>query len=468
VAASLGRAVAELDEPELEVRLLQAASVVGKYEDPKAFIMKGAETVEWRTRRIERTLEALAAARTEAEIEARLPRWRAALGDAAELTSTLAPMLPSWSAERVHDALGPVRDGGSMALARSWAGHGRWADAIAFAEGREPAYRAAALRAIADAPLSPDGWKKLVKAFEKCPKAGRERDQQTNWKQRRAEIRLRAGAVDEAISALGALPDCRTAGRGPGPLAIDIAEWLDAHDAWSAERALALTNALATSGIIAQDLPRPALDVLGRSVPHAAPPEPVLASLRARFRGRPDEAVVDAGVALGHAHAGAVGPSCVTLSRCLDRLERGDALLHFVLPHHLLEVARACLEGGGDDARALWRRAALLAVRLNPRDAVPSLKSAAASLQPAEVPMWIEVLGAPAMTEAIAEPMRDTLCAEIAMRVPQGEDVLAMLVEQAPDATTRMRRSAWAAVLLAHTKRPAEATTLFRAALSPA
>jgi hypothetical protein len=75
VAESLGRAVAQLDEPELEARLLQAASVVGEYED-----REGSEAGERRARRIERTLEGLAAARTEREIEAPLPTWRVALG----------------------------------------------------------------------------------------------------------------------------------------------------------------------------------------------------------------------------------------------------------------------------------------------------------------------------------------------------------------------------------------------------
>jgi hypothetical protein len=450
VAAAFARLVSRLDDPVRETCLLAAVAVVQQYED-----RADCESGQWRICRIEHTLTALAETRTPAEIEVRLNDWRHALGSAAPLTSVLAPLLPQWSEAEIGARLGPIAPSTVPALAAAWARAGRLDDALGLAAARDARTHAAALDAIADVSLTEKQAARLARAFEKCPKEGRERDEQTMWKHQRAELRLRVGLVDDAIAALAQLPFCRYIGIGPEALAIRIAGWLDHTNGWNAARAQALFEALAASGVIAQSLPEALVTVAGAAWRHARPTEATLASLRGRFRRSDDAAVVELAAAVGMASSGDGPGAARTLAAALTALEGGQP--YFVRPALVVRAARAVADAtagqGSVSGDAFFGRAAALALRLKTAEAIDAFTWIAGSVRPSELPALRALLDTPATPDAIVQPSRDALARRLAepgvSNHEDAIDALAALIEAAPDAATALRRTGWTAVALA-------------------
>jgi hypothetical protein len=435
VAPLFARVARSLNEPQLELDVLRAAALVQEHE------LKPGNLGARRVTRIEQTLLALAQGRSASELEPQLAAWRAALGPTPELMAALAPLFQAWTDAEMAERLGPVPDRLVPALALAWTRAGRFEEALTRVSTCKPQFRAEALCAMADAGLDAKLAAKLVRAYEKCPKRGRERDEQTMWKHGRALLRLRLGMFEEAFAELATLPDCVYIGWGPGPLALQIVDQLDRAEQWSPLIATAFVDALASRNVPARTL----LCVIGATGPRAPVSGNALDQLQTRYPGA-DFAVVEVALAGGLTRAGDVLGAARTLEAALQRFEKGRSRL--LRPPQLIECARWIADAGGD-ARMLLQRAHSLFTAPD-RYSVEELGSVIAELRPSELPILRASLDR--LPDILIQAGHAALAPVLANRLVQQPLALEMLlesIEAGPSLNLAQERAGWLAVACA-------------------
>jgi len=302
------------------------------------------------------------------------------------------------------------------ALAVELARSGRLDEALARIEELRPQQRADALLAVSALPLEEPAAKQLVKAFRRCPKRSRLRDDQTLWKGQLATVLCAVGRHDEAIATAARMPTCTYARSGAAFVARRIARALEEAGGWTSERAVGLAEILAGPAVWEQDLPWAIVEVLaparraGGSVL-----DQVIGRIRDRFRHSSDRLLIDA----------------VTgdLEEAIGRLSPA----RHVQPKHFAALAR----GAPSARRALLRRLPDLA-----RARVDALPEVFDEVDASDVPVVLEMLGDPALPFEIADRYRDALCRAIVDRGLDAADALLQLVEAARDESSARPR-AW-------------------------
>jgi hypothetical protein len=268
-----------------------------------------------------------------------LDHWAALLGedDRPRLAAAAALLVPLGIGE-VERRCGTIDDVDGEPLVAAFAAAGRFDDAIALAVRLGARAQQHALLRLAAPDLPPAHVKALVAAFRKCPKGGRERDVQMTYQHRFARLLLTFGQVDDAVTVLSRMRDCRISTYGPGPLAFEILRWLHERTKEATpQRLRAVLDVLAEPRVIPQELAAVVTEAIRLS--HALADEPLRAEivdvhvprLRARL-WRTDRLMVDAGLAAALVATGdrtaadalypkAVGPHADwPLSRVLARL----------------------------------------------------------------------------------------------------------------------------------------------------
>ncbi|WP_141721902.1 hypothetical protein [Micromonospora citrea] len=328
---------------ETEDALLRAVLVTHPYEDrPGSFPHRN------RMRRIAAVLAVLSDAHRDEP--ARLEHWSRILGDAdrprlAGAASLLAP-LGLAEIDRHCGGLGDnVPEIESVPLVRALAEAGHAGEALELAARLNPHDRQEALVATARVVTDARDARAVVAAFRACPKGGRDRDRQMAHRHRFARMLLALGRVDDALTELSRMRDCRTSGFGPAPLAWELVRWLDQRpDEATGQRLRAVLDALASPHVIPQELAPCVAPVLHQVFVLA---DPVLraeiagaraSGLRARLQPG-DRALVDAGLAAGLAAVGRIDEATEFLRAAVRTARHGRQL--FLRPWPLIEAAVA-------------------------------------------------------------------------------------------------------------------------------
>ena len=451
-ATYLARLVAQLDDPDLEIRLITAVAVVQEYEDRALSTNQG-----WRHRRVTAVLRELAAADPERAAAGRLDAWSAALGDDRWLlggaTEALA-LLPMKDVTARVPELAPMY---AVPLAGALAGRDRVAEALALAATLPPSERQRALLAVARrAPAAADR-SKVAAAFKKCPKADRSRDSQQMWKHRYAEVLLADDDVDGAIEVLAGMLDCRVSRYGPSPLIELIVHHLDSDpdrsaERWTPSRIQTLLDVLSGPNVIPSEVSGPLLALVPSVVVHHRELwKAVEPRLRAKLHNDIDAAVVTAAWAAGLARAGDPAEAARLLATAMAAVTHSPI---YAQPTHFLWCVGAGLIANRD---ALWSQAFELAGLYHPRDAKRIVTRILTGLDPADAALAARTVDTSRLPDQVLDHARELLGELVADRL---DDTAILPVEAATDPVTVRRRVGQAARHLARRGRHADALRL--------
>ncbi|MEV4758455.1 hypothetical protein AB0J86_25585 [Micromonospora sp. NPDC049559] len=317
VAGTLARLVA--GTPDAEETLLRTVLAVRPNEEgiprPAAHL---------RVARISAALAVLAEAH--ADEPEHLDRWSALLDDddRPRLAAAAALLGPLGLAE-TERRCGTVAEVDGERLVAAFARAGRFDDALTLATRLGPDAQQRALLALATPGLPATRARALVAAFRSCPKRGRERDHQMIYQHRFARLFLALERVDDALAVLGRMRDCRYSGYGPGPLAREVARWLDGRrEQATPQRLRAVLAVLADPRVIPQELAAVVADVV--PLVHALADEPLRAEivdrhvpeLRARLRRTSWPLLADVGLGAALVATGDVTALDPLFARAVD------------------------------------------------------------------------------------------------------------------------------------------------------
>ncbi|MEO3745565.1 hypothetical protein [Plantactinospora sp. B5E13] len=431
VAGTLARLAA--GNAEAEAALLRAVLVVRPNEEHM--------WASHRQARISAVLAALAEAHAgEPEI---LDRWSALLDgtDRPSLAAAAALWGPLGLAE-TDRRCETVREVDGERLVAAFVAADRFDDALTLATRLGPRSQQRALLTLATPGLSAARAKALVAAFRRCPKGGRDRDQQMVYQHRFARLFLALDRVDDALAVLGRMRDCRVSGYGPGPLALEVVRWLDGRrEAVTPERLRAVLEALAGPGVIPQELAAVVAEVVPLVYPLADE------ELRAeivdvhvpRLRGRvgnwrPSRLMVDAGLGAALVETGdatALDPvfTAAVAGRTDSRLSLvlGRLAIHTGLVARDRELFTRLVAGALSEGYWRYGEALLPALDAEARTVVPDVVAAV----PVEGRRYV-VAGVARFAEHVGEP-----------------GLLAAMLDLAPDAASTCRTAARVAMMLA-------------------
>ncbi|GAA3925486.1 hypothetical protein [Actinoplanes auranticolor] len=150
---------------------------------------------------------------------------------------------------------GTVPDEAGEALTAAFADAGRFDEALAFAGTLGAEARQHALLRLATPGLPAAQAQALVAGYRKCPGTSRKRDDRVLLRIRLIQLLLALDRVDDALTELAELPDCRYAGHGPAPLTVEVLRrFADRPAEATPARLRALLDVLAGDHVIAQEL----------------------------------------------------------------------------------------------------------------------------------------------------------------------------------------------------------------------
>ncbi|WP_328472604.1 hypothetical protein OHA21_10345 [Actinoplanes sp. NBC_00393] len=150
---------------------------------------------------------------------------------------------------------GTVPDEACGPLVAAFAEAGRFDEAFALAVTLGADARQQALLRLAAPDLPAARAKALVAAYRKCPKVSRQRDDQVLYRCRWISLLLALDRVDDALTDLAQVPDCRYAGYGPAPLAVQILRrFVDRPAEVTPARLRAVLDVLTGDHVIGQEL----------------------------------------------------------------------------------------------------------------------------------------------------------------------------------------------------------------------
>ncbi|WP_250037244.1 hypothetical protein [Paractinoplanes maris] len=384
VAGALAHLAAGSDEA--EEALLRAALVVGEYEDHA-----GTGYRRHRAHRIAAVLAVLADAhRGEPE---RLDLWAAILGEAdrPRLLAAAGLLGPLGLAE-IDRRCGEPDDETdryeAVPAVRALAESGRLTEALELAARLQPYARQESLVAVAQIVTDDSEARTVVAAFRKCPKVSRERGQQGIHRHRLALVLLTFGRIDDALSELAKMRDCRYVGFGPAELVAELVQWFGQRpEEATAQRVRALLDVLLTPNVIHQDLAEQVAGVLHRVFVLADPAlrteivDTYAVPLRAKLRS--EHALVDVGLAAGLLTIGRAEAAMDVLRAGAAATSPGRRLPH--MAHPLIEAAmEADLAGRHPDLfDELFGTIAALAFSLPPSSWDPAVRLGAAGRETA-------------------------------------------------------------------------------------
>ncbi|GAA1656656.1 hypothetical protein [Actinoplanes couchii] len=247
----------------------------------------------------------------------RLDRWAEILGvtGRVRLAAAAALLAPLGLAE-IDRRCGALDEPGERYDAAPLAGAlveaGRLAEALELAARLQPRARQLALVAVAGLVTDERDARAVVAAFRACPKASRERDQQMIHRHRFARVLLTFGRVDDALSELARMRDCRVGGFGPAVLVTEILRRLaDRPELATGDRLRALLDVMMSSHVIHQERIAHVADLLHRAFVFADPDlRTEIIDIRVpllRETLRSDRAHADAGLAAGLLATGRTG-----------------------------------------------------------------------------------------------------------------------------------------------------------------
>ncbi|MBG0566462.1 hypothetical protein [Actinoplanes aureus] len=183
------------------------------------------------------------------------------VGDDRRHLAFAAALLGPLGLDETLRLCGTVADEAGESLAAAFADAGRFDEALTFAVTLGADARQRALLRLAR--LGRPAERALVAAYRKCPRASRQRDDQVIYRCRLISLLLASDRVDDALAELASLPDCRYAGYGPAPLAVEVLRrFADRPAEATPARLRAVLDVLAGDHVIAQELREVVVDAV--------------------------------------------------------------------------------------------------------------------------------------------------------------------------------------------------------------